>query len=62
MSLLLGAADLVVFVDYEEYVAAEPVIRTSVFQNKCNYIRTVLHGIILSCLLYLYPSILYVSR
>lgn len=48
MSLLLGAAHLVVLVDYEEYVAAQPLIRTSVFQNKCNYIRTVLHGIILS--------------
>lgn len=58
MPLLLGAAGLVIFVIYEEYVAAEPVIRTSVFKNRStvvNYMGTLLHGMILWCLLYYAP-------
>lgn len=58
MPLLLGAAGLAVFVIYEEYVAAEPVIRTAVFKNSSavvNYMGTVLHGMILWCLLYYAP-------
>lgn len=56
--LLLGAAGLVVFVLYEEYIAAEPLIRTSVFKNRSaavNYMGTLIHGMILWCLLYYAP-------
>lgn len=56
--LVLGAAGLFVFVLYEEYIAAEPLIRTSVFKNRSavvNYMGTLLHGMILWCLLYYAP-------
>lgn len=56
--LLVGAAGLVAFVLFEEYVAPEPLIRLSVFKNRSaivNYAGTVLHGMILWCLLYYSP-------
>lgn len=56
--LLLGAAGLIAFVLFEEYAAPEPLIRLSVFKNRSaavNYAGTVLHGMILWCLLYYSP-------
>ncbi|MCJ1464044.1 hypothetical protein MMC07_002654 [Pseudocyphellaria aurata] len=56
--LLVGAVGLVTFVLFEKYVASEPLIRLSVFMNRSaavNYAGTVIHGMILWCLLYYSP-------
>lgn len=56
--LLISAAGLIVFVVYEEWVAPEPLIRTSVFKNRTAagaYLQAFLHGIILWGLLYFLP-------
>lgn len=58
MPLLVGAAGLTAFVLFERYVAPEPLIRLSVFKNRSaavNYAGTVLHGMVLWCLLYYSP-------
>ncbi len=58
MPLLVGATGLVTFVIYEELVAVEPLIPMSIFKNRSaavNYAGTVLHGMILWCLLYYAP-------
>lgn len=58
MPLLVGTAGLVAFVLFEKYVAPEPLIRLSIFQNRSaavNYAGTVIHGMILWCLLYYSP-------
>lgn len=46
------------FILFEQYIAPEPLIRLSVFKNRSaavNYTGTVLHGMILWCLLYYSP-------
>jgi MFS family permease len=56
--LLLGAAGLVAFGFYELYFATTPIINKGVFNNwtmTVTYITTVLHGMILWCLLYYAP-------
>ena len=58
MPLIVGTVGLVGFVLFEEYVAPEPLIRLSVFKNRSaavNYTGTVIHGMILWCLLYYEP-------
>lgn len=58
MPLIVGIVGLVGFVLFEEYVAPEPLIRLSVFKNRSaavNYTGTVIHGMILWCLLYYEP-------
>lgn len=58
MPLLIGTVGLVAFVLFEQYVAPEPLIRLSVFQNRSaavNYAGTILHGMILWCILYYLP-------
>lgn len=56
--LLVSAAGLVAFVVHQEFFAAEPLIRTSVFKNTTaavTYLETVVHGIILWSVLYYLP-------
>ncbi|RMZ84492.1 hypothetical protein DV737_g1080, partial [Chaetothyriales sp. CBS 132003] len=56
--LMVGACGLAGFVLYEKYVAPEPTIPLSVFANRTTntaFFTTVLHGIILWCLLYYQP-------
>lgn len=56
--LIIGIVGLASFVLYEEYVAPEPLIRLTVFKNRTaavNYIGTVIHGMVLWCLLYYEP-------
>ena len=56
--LIIGAIGLIAFVAYEEYVAKEPLIPLVIFKNRTNlasYLGTVLHGIILWCILYYLP-------
>lgn len=56
--LIVGAAGMVGFVLYIEFVAANPLIRTSIFKNMSAcllYIATVIHGIILWAILYYLP-------
>jgi hypothetical protein len=56
--LLIGAAGLAVFCAYEKFIAPEPVIRLAIFKNRTTniaYFNTVLHGLILWCLLYYQP-------
>lgn len=58
MPLIIGIFGLAGFVLYEEYVASEPLIPLAVFKNRSaavNYTGTVLHGMILWCLLYYEP-------
>lgn len=58
MPLIIGIFGLAGFVLYEEYVASEPLIPLSVFKNRSaavNYAGTLLHGMILWCLLYYEP-------
>jgi hypothetical protein len=53
--LLVGFAGLVAFVVYERYVAAEPMMPSTIFSNwtlRVTYIQTVIHGMILWSLLY----------
>ncbi|KAK6363014.1 hypothetical protein TWF730_000463 [Orbilia blumenaviensis] len=56
--LVVGAVGLIGFVFYEKYVAADPLIRMSVFEQRTaavSYLGTVMHGIILWGLLYYLP-------
>lgn len=56
--LIIGLVGLAGFVWYEEHVAREPLIRLNVFKNRTamvNYIGTVIHGMVLWCLLYYEP-------
>lgn len=56
--LLVGAAGLIGFCLYEKYLAPEPVIRLQIFANRTTniaYFNTVIHGLILWCLLYYQP-------
>jgi MFS family permease len=56
--LLIGAAGLIGFCLYEKFLAPEPVIRLQIFANRTTniaYFNTVLHGLILWCLLYYQP-------
>jgi hypothetical protein len=56
--LLVSAAGLVAFVLHQEYIAPEPLIRTSVFKTRTaavTYLGTVVHGIILWSVLYYLP-------
>ncbi|KAI9714214.1 MAG: hypothetical protein M1812_006435 [Candelaria pacifica] len=56
--LLISAAGLVGFVFYEAYVATEPLIRLSVFNNRTaavTYFGTFIHGIVLWSILYYEP-------
>jgi EmrB/QacA subfamily drug resistance transporter len=56
--LLVSAAGLVAFVMHQEYIAAEPLVRTSVFKTRTaavTYLGTVVHGIILWSILYYLP-------
>ena len=56
--LILGAAGLVAFLLYEVYVAPEPLIPLSIFNNRTAniaYFTTAVHGICLWCLLYYSP-------
>lgn len=56
--LIVSGAGLVVFVLHQEYVAPEPLIRTSVFKTRTAalvYLGTVVHGIILWSILFYLP-------
>ncbi|TGZ76359.1 MFS general substrate transporter [Ascodesmis nigricans] len=56
--LILGFAGLIAFLIWEIYGAQDPLIELQVFMNRTsavNYIGTVMHGIILWCLLYFLP-------
>lgn len=56
--LIVCAAGLVAFVTHQEYIAPNPLIRTSVFKNMSAAIlftTTILHGIILWAILYYMP-------
>jgi MFS family permease len=56
--LILGICGLCVFVMYETYVAKTPLIPLHIFCNRTaavNYIGTLVHGMVLWCLLYYLP-------
>jgi hypothetical protein len=56
--LLVSTAGVVAFVLHQEFVATEPLIRTSVFKNTTaalTYLGTVIHGMILWSILYYLP-------
>lgn len=56
--LIVGIVGLVTFGFYEKFLATEPVIRLEIFANRTAniaYVNTVLHGMILWCLLYYQP-------
>ncbi|RMZ85099.1 hypothetical protein DV738_g70, partial [Chaetothyriales sp. CBS 135597] len=56
--LLIGAAGLACFVLYEKFLAPQPSIPLSIFANRTAntaFFTTVLHGILLWCLLYYQP-------
>ncbi|CAG8051214.1 unnamed protein product [Penicillium olsonii] len=56
--LVLGIAGLVVFAWYECYMAKDPMIPQSVFQNRTTtivYVCTIILGLLLWCLLYYLP-------
>ncbi len=56
--LIVGAVGIAVFVVFEEYVAAEPLIRLDVFKNRtaaASYFETTIHGMVLWCVLYYMP-------
>jgi MFS family permease len=58
LPLLIGAAGLIAFCLYERYFAPEPVIRLAIFANRTAniaYFNTVIHGLILWCILYYMP-------
>ena len=58
MPLIIGVAGLIGFVLYEEFVPREPLIRLSIFKNRTaavTYTGTVIHGMVLWCLLYYEP-------
>jgi len=56
--LIIGAVSLIAFVFYEKYVAVEPLMRLSLFTNRTSniaFVTTVIHGMILWCVLYYQP-------
>ena len=56
--LVLGACGIVIFVFYENYCPREPLVRLAVFKQRTamvNYFGTLIHGIVLWCLLYYMP-------
>ena len=56
--LIVGIVGLVAFVAYEYFVATEPLIRLDIFSNRtaaAAYFQTLIHGVILWCLLYYEP-------
>lgn len=56
--LLIGATGLAAFCLYEKFMAPEPVIRLAIFANRTTniaYTNTIIHGLILWCLLYYQP-------
>lgn len=56
--LILGICGLVAFVMHEIYVAKTPLIPLRIFSNRTaavNYIGTLVHGMVLWCLLYYLP-------
>lgn len=56
--LILCTFGMIAFVIHQEYFAAEPLIRTSVFKSTSAaviYFGTVLHGIVLWAVLYYLP-------
>lgn len=56
--LIVCGLGLVAFVVHQEYIAPEPLIRTSVFKNPTaaiSYVSSVVHGIILWSILYYLP-------
>lgn len=56
--LILGICGLFIFVMYETYVAKTPLIPLRIFINRTaavNYIGTLVHGMVLWCLLYYLP-------
>lgn len=56
--LIIGICGLFVFVIYETYVAKTPLIPLRIFSNRTaavNYIGTLIHGMVLWCLLYYLP-------
>lgn len=58
LPLLLGLAGIVGFVLYEHFIAARPLVALRIFKSRTaavNYIGTVLHGVILWCMLYYLP-------
>ncbi|KAH8799927.1 major facilitator superfamily domain-containing protein [Hyaloscypha sp. PMI_1271] len=56
--LILGIVGLAAFAPYEMYVAKEPMVRFSIFNNlssKLVYLQTFIHGLLLWSLLYYLP-------
>lgn len=56
--LIVSGAGLILFVIHQEYIAPEPLIRTSVFKTQTAalvYLGTVIHGIILWAILFYLP-------
>lgn len=56
--LTVGIAGLITFLIYEEYFAKEPLIPLAIFKTRTaavSYLGTVIHGMILWCLLYYLP-------
>ncbi|KAF2636372.1 MFS general substrate transporter [Massarina eburnea CBS 473.64] len=56
--LIICAVGMIVFVLHQEYIASEPLIRTSVFKTQTaavTYLTTVVHGILLWSILYYLP-------
>ena len=56
--LILGVCGLILFVMLETYVAKTPLIPLRIFSNRTaavNYIGTLVHGMVLWCLLYYLP-------
>ncbi|KAF1959336.1 MFS general substrate transporter [Byssothecium circinans] len=56
--LIVCAVGMVAFVLHQEYIATEPLIRTSVFKSRTaaiTYLSTVVHGILLWSILYYLP-------
>lgn len=56
--LILGICGLLIFVVYEIYVSKTPLIPLRIFNNRTaavNYIGTLIHGMVLWCLLYYLP-------
>ena len=58
LPLLLGFFGIIGFILYEGYSTSQPLINLRIFKSRTaavNYIGTVLHGVILWCMLYYLP-------
>lgn len=56
--LVLCAVGLIVFIFHQEYIATEPLIRTSIFKNRSaavTFFQDFIHGVILWSILYYMP-------